>query len=112
MSVTAKTLISAKYAASGVNTEYTAPGATRVILDKFTATNTDSSARTITIHIVPNGGSVGGDNMLISAFSIPANEIKDFSELQNHILNAGDYIAVVASVASKVVIRASGREVT
>lgn len=112
MSVTAKNLIESKFAASGVNTEYTAPASTRTIIDKFTATNTDSSSQTVTVYVVPSAGSPGASNIIISALSIAAGECKDISALQNHILNSGDFIACLASVSSKVVIRSSGREVT
>lgn len=110
MTVTAKALIDAKYAASSVATEYTASGHT--IIDKFTATNTDASAVTLTVYIVPSGGTAGGSNTVISAKSIAAGATSDLSELQNQILNTGDLISVFASTASKMVIRMSGREVT
>lgn len=112
MSITAKALINAKYAASSVQAEYTAPSSTKTIIDKFTATNSDASARTVTIHIVPSGETEGDSNAIMRATSIAAGATQDFTEIKNQILNPGDFISVVASVADKVVIRASGREVT
>lgn len=111
MSVTAKALIEAKYAATSATTEYTAPVSTRTIIDKFTATNTDASAVTLTVYLVPSGGTAGGSNIIISAKSIATGVTSDLTELQNQILNAGDFISVLASTGSKMVIRASGREV-
>jgi hypothetical protein len=112
MSVTVKPLIQAKYASDSITTEYTAPSSTKAIIDKFTATNTDSGAQTISVHIVANGGASGPENLITSERSLSAGESLDLPELKNHVLNAGDFIAAEASVASKVVIRASGREVT
>lgn len=112
MSVTPKKLIASKYASNSANTEYTVPTAKTTIIDKFTATNTDASAQTVTINIVPSGDTAGAANTIISAYSIAAGAIKDFTEIQNHILAAGDFISVTASAASKVVIRSSGREIT
>lgn len=112
MSVTAKCLIEAKYAADSDTTEYTTAANTRTIIDKFTATNTDGSDQTITVYIVESGGSVGAEKTITSAQSITAGVSVDLTEMKNQILNAGDFIAAKASVASKVVIRASGREVT
>ena len=112
MTVTAKALIEAKYASTSATTEYTAAINTRVIIDKFTATNTDSSAVTLTLYLVPSGGSAGGSNTLLSAYSIAAGATLDASMVQNHILNAGDFVSVLASAASKLVIRMSGREIT
>jgi hypothetical protein len=112
MSVTVAALINAKYAANSDNTEYTSPASTRTIIDKFTATNTDVGAQTITVNLVPSSGSVAASNVITSALSIPAGESVDLPEMKNHVLEAGDFISVKASAASKVVIRASGRKVT
>lgn len=112
MTVTAKALIDSKFAANAATTEYTAPTSTRTIVDKFTATNTDTGAQTITIYLVPNGGTASASNTVIQAKSLSSGSTYDFTELKNQIFNTGDFIAVSASIASKVVIRASGREVT
>jgi hypothetical protein len=112
MTVTAKALIQAKYAADSATTEYTTPANTRTIIDKFTATNTDSSARTLSVHIVASGGTASASNLITSALSIAIGASVDVPEMKNQILNAGDFISVLASVATKVVIRGSGREVT
>jgi hypothetical protein len=109
--VTAKALIDAQYANTSATTQYTAPAATRAIIDKFTVTNTDASARTITVNIVPNGQSATGSNTITSALSVAAGASVELAELKNHILSAGDAVSVLASVASKVVIRMSGREI-
>lgn len=111
MTITAKCLIESKFAANSDHTEY--PAFTgHTIIDKFTATNTDGSSQTISVNIIPSGGSVGASNLITSALSITAGASVDLPELKNHILNPGDVISCVASIASKVVIRASGREVT
>jgi hypothetical protein len=112
MAVTAMNLIEAKYASNSDTTEYTAPTGTRTIIDKFTATNVDASARTISINIVSSGGSVGSSNLIMKTTSISAGDTYDFTEIQNQILNEGDSISCVASAGSAIVIRASGRECT
>lgn len=112
MTVTPKTLIESKYAASSEATEYAVPTATTTIIDKFTATNTDTGSQSLTVYIVPNGGAFGGSNKIMSAKSISAGATYDFTELKNQILGAGASIVTVASAASKVVQRASGREVS
>lgn len=113
MTVTAKALIQAKYAANADTTEYTAPASTKTIIDKFTATNTDAAAVTISVNLVASGGAAGASNLIVKTKSIAAGETYAFdSELKNQILNTGDFISVIASVASKMVIRMSGREIT
>ena len=88
------------------------PAATKAIIDKFTATNNDASPRTVTVNLVASGGSPGASNRITSALSIPAGASVDLPEMKNHVLETGAFISVVASVATMVVIRASGREVT
>jgi hypothetical protein len=110
MSVTAKALIQAKFASSTQTTEYTA-GTLHTIIDKFTITNTDATAKTISINIVASGGSVATSNKIVSSLSIAAGVTYVSSEMANQVLNNGDFISVIASAASLVVIRASGREI-
>lgn len=111
MSVTAKAIIPAQFALSAGSTLYTAPNSARTIIDKCTVTNTDVGAQTVTVNLVPSGGAQAQANAIAWNFSIAAGAIKDFTEIQNHVLNAGDSIFVKASVDSKLVTRASGREV-
>lgn len=112
MSTTVACLIEAKHAASSSATEYTSAASTRTIVDKFTATNTDSSDRTISVWIVPSGGTEADTNLIVKTKNVVAGTTVDLTDLQNQVLEAGDFIRVVASVASKVTIRASGRNVT
>jgi hypothetical protein len=109
--VTPKVLIQTKYASNSQQTEYNVPGSTTTIIDKFTATNIDSGAQTVTVYLIPSGQSVGNAFKVIDAISIPANTALDITQLQNHILATGDIINAFASASSKVVIKASGREV-
>lgn len=112
MIVKATVLANSAFAASTDTTIYTVPGSTTAIIDKFTATNTDVGAQTLNINIIPAAGTVGASNLVLSAFSIAAGATKDFTELQNQILAAGDKLSVKASSASKIVVRGSGREIT
>jgi hypothetical protein len=112
VSVTAKVLANTQYAPSGAESGvYTAPTATTTIIDKFTATNITGSAVTLTVKIVPLGQTSGIQHQILVS-SVPANSTSDFSVLQNQILSHGDAILLLASTASALVIRASGREVT
>ena len=112
MSTSAKTLVNTQSLSSSITTVYTAPSKTTTIIDKVTLTNTDSSARTASIYLVPSGQSAGSSNLVISAVSISSGATTDLSELQNQVLSAGDLISVSASVSSVVNMRVSGREVT
>jgi len=112
MSITAKALVQSRFAASTASTEYTVPAGAHAIIDKVTATNIDSGAQTITIYVVPNSQTAGSANTVVSAKSIAAGVTADLTEMKNQILNSGESLVFMASAASKIIIRASGREVT
>ena len=111
MTVTARPIIPAQYAPNAQTAVYTASSGTRVICDKFTAYNSDVATQTLAVHIVPNGGSAGASNLIVSK-ALTAGETYPFPEIVGHVLEAGGFISVVATAASKIVIRGSGREVT
>lgn len=112
MSITAKTLFNSGAVSDTATTIYTVPEDRTTIIDKFTATNTDGSARTLTVYIVPDGAVSAVSNTILSAFSITAGLAVDLDELKNQILSEGDSIVVQASVTDVVVVRVSGREIT
>ncbi len=112
MAITAKPLFESTQLGTSASTLYTAPASTKTIIDKFTVTNTDSSARTVTIHLVPSAGSASTANKIVDALSVAANTSVEIEQLKNHILAAGGFISALASSAAVVNARASGREIT
>lgn len=112
MAVIARSLIASKQAENSQTTQYTAPSGTRTIIDKFTATNSTAGAVTLGVNIVTSGGSSGASNLIVDDKSIAAGETYTFPEVVGHVLNPGDFISTLASAATSLTIRASGREVT
>ena len=114
--VTPTCLYEAAYVTNADATIYTAPTATTVIIDQFSYGNNDSSAHTLNVNIIPNGGSVGATNLVVNAEPVVAagtsGSNKSLAAMQNQILAPGDSISVKADSASKLVIRISGRLVT
>lgn len=112
MAVTAKPLFNAKQAENAETTQYTAPGGTRTIIDKFTGTNTTGVAATLTIKLVQSGGGASAANTIVSAKTLQPGESYTFPEVVGHVLNPGDFISTLAGTATAITIRASGREVS
>lgn len=110
MGVTTKPLFQAKDAEATQTTQYTARGVTTII-DKFTATNHSGAAVSIVVNIIPSGGSVTNSNITVIR-TIPANATYTFPELVGQVLSSGDFIGTIASAATSLSIRASGREIT
>lgn len=111
MTVTARPLVTAAYASNSQTTVYTAPAGTRTIIDKCGAYNGTGGAVTLTINVVPSGGSASAVNVVMSK-SIGAGEAYLFPEIVGHVLETGGFVSVLAGAASSIVFRMSGREVT
>ena len=112
MSVTVKVLIPAKIAVASDTTQYTVPAGVTTIIDKFTSTNYDTVARSITVNLVTSGDTVGNANKIVASRTLQPNETYTFPELVGAALAPGGFISTIASNATGLNIRASGREVT
>lgn len=88
----------------------TKPDSAQVRIDTLTICNTDTSARTLTIDLVPSGGSAGVSRRLFSAAAIPASTTWN--------VNGPIYLAVgttlqgLASVTNVVTLTAHGAVIT
>lgn len=111
MAVYVKVLIPAKIAEAAQTTQYTAQNVTTII-DKFTATNFDIVAATISVNLVTLGDTAGNNNVITKSKTLQANETYIFPELVGQVLAPGGFISTIASGATAVNIRASGREVS
>jgi len=111
MTVTVKALIGPKYAEASTTIEYTASNV-KALVDKFTVTNTGAADATLSVYFVPSSGSSGNSNLILDARAVAPGETYICPEIVGHLV-AKDYsIQVEASVASMLVIMASGREVS
>ena len=111
MGVLVKTLIPSKQAESAQTTQYTAVNC-KTVIDKFTATNTSASNVTLSVNLVTSGGTAGVSNLVVDARSIAPNETYTFPELVGQSLEHDAFISTIASAATSLTIRASGREIT
>jgi hypothetical protein len=111
MAVTVQVLIPAKTAENAQTTQYTSTGVTTLI-DKFTATNYSATAATLSVNLVSSGGSAGNDNLIIKTKTLQPSETYTFPEIVGAALGAGGFISTIASAASAINIRASGRVIT
>lgn len=111
MAVTVKTLVPAKTVESAQTTQYTATNVTAII-DKFTATNYNTVAASISVNLVTVAGSAGNNNLITKTKTLQPSETYTFPELVGQVLNPGDFISTIAGTASSINMRVSGREVT
>lgn len=113
MTVTARNLVPAKLVENTQTTQYTVPlTITSTIVDKFTCTNISGSTATVSVNIVTTPDSPADKNLITKTKSLSASETYTFPELVGQILQTSDYISAVASAASAINIRVSGREIS
>ena len=111
MAATVKVLIPSKLVENAQTTQYT-PVLCSAVIDKFTVTNTSAAPAAFSCNLVTAGGSAGAANLLVKAQTLIAGEVYLCPELIGHTLAVGDSISTLSSVASALVVRASGREIT
>ena len=111
MAVTLKVLIPPKQAEAAQTAQYTATNV-RAIIDKFTVTNTSAGNETVSVNLVRSTTSAGSGNLVIDARTIAPGETYTCPELIGHALEPGDFISTLASAATSLTIRCSGREIT
>jgi hypothetical protein len=111
MSVLVKTLIPSKQAEASQTTQYTATNC-KTIIDKFTITNTNTTNVTISVNLVTSGGTAGVSNLIVDTRSVAPDETYTCPELVGQVLEPGAFISTIASAATSLTIRASGREIT
>jgi len=111
MAVNVRELITGKYAENALTLQYTATNCYASI-DKFTATNVSVANATLTVYLVPKGGTATNANVVTITRAIAPNETYTFPGVVGHNLAPGGSIYTTASAASAISIRASGRETT
>ena len=104
-------LIPAKQAENTQTTQYTATSV-RAIIDKFTVTNTSASNVTFSCNLVTVAGTAGASNLIVDSRTIVPDETYTCPELVGQALEPGGFISTIASAATSLTIRASGREIT
>jgi hypothetical protein len=111
MAVNVRVLIPAKIAENTQTTQYTASGVTTII-DKFTATNYSATAATLSVNLVTALDGAGNQNLIVKTKSLQPSETYTFPEIVGAALAPGGFISTLASAASSINIRSSGREIS
>lgn len=111
MTVTSKALVPAKQVENAQTTQYTAVNCTTYI-DKATVTNTSAGNVQFSANVVTVSGSAATTNLIIKTRSIAPNETYSCVELIGQVLQPGDFLSTLASAATSLTMRVSGRELT
>lgn len=105
-----KRLVDGSQLTGSAATYYTAPANTLTTISAMTLTNTTGGAVTATVHLVPNGGSAGVTNCVLSARTLAAGESFNVGSAIGQTLPAGGTLQALAGSATSITLVASGYE--
>lgn len=109
--ITPKSFVNGTNLTDSAATYYTVGTATKAIIKRATFCNDHSGVVAVSISLVPSGGSAAYGNTITKTKSLAAAETWSCPDVENHVLETGGFISMVASVASKVGVRISGFEI-
>ena len=116
MAYTPKVLVAQQYVDNAATLKYTSPatvdGGKGTWIDKATFANPTGGAASVSVYIVPAGGSVTDATRAIPPVSIAAGATLSLSDLAGKFIAAGSAIHWVASAASTINGAINGREVS
>lgn len=84
--------------------------AQKVKVKEILLANTTTSAKTVTIHRVPKGGTAGVANQIVPGITVPGNGVVALGI--NTLLEAGDFLAALQGTASAITVTISGELIT
>jgi hypothetical protein len=98
-----KILASSQVAAATTDTTvYTVPAASAVKVATAALSNVGTVAVTVSVSVVPSGGTVDGTHKIVPDFSLAVNDSTTLPEIAGAMLDAGAFISIKASVAASV----------
>ena len=105
-----KRLVDGSQLTTGAATYYTTPANTRTKIEACVLTNTSGANRTVTMHLVPSGGSASASNRILSAYTVNAGASYSVDEAINQVLETGGTLQALSDGATAVSLVASGSE--
>lgn len=108
--ITWKAMVDGTNLTDAAATYYTAGTGTKAVIKKASFCNDHTAVVTVTINLVPSGGAAAYGNRITKTRSLAAGETWSCPDVENHVLEAGGFISMVASVTAKVGVRISGYE--
>lgn len=105
-----KRLVSGSQIAATATPYYTVPANTVTTISACTLTNTTASAITVSMYLVPDLGTVGVTNCVLSGKTVAAGESYNVVSVIGQSLAAAGTLQAVAGAAASVTLIASGYE--
>lgn len=110
LTYTPKRLAQAAPAGTAETTIYTVPGAQLAIVKQIMVANVLPGSITVTVSIVPVGGTAGAGNRIAPSVAIPGKSVLTFD--LSEVMATGDFISVSSSAGGAATFTVSGVETT
>jgi hypothetical protein len=91
-------------------TLYTVPASTTTTVKTILLSNYTSTDRSVTLHLVPSGGSAAAGNKILGEVNVPANTTTTIDTAI--IMPTGAFLSGLASVTTSVNVHISGVEIS
>jgi hypothetical protein len=88
--------------------QYTVPASTSVKVATATLCNVTATQVTVSISLVPTGGTLDGTHRVVHNYILPAGDTLELSMLKGAMLGPGDVIGGLAGTASAAVLVVTG----
>jgi len=98
----------AVYYTAPISTTSTGSGNVTAKITRAVFINTANSGITLTVGLVPSGGTLAAGNTLINALTIPANQTYISPELAGMVIPAGSTLHASAGTGADIIIIVSG----
>lgn len=106
-----KILASGRVASANTDTTiYTVPASTAVKLASGVLCNTGGVSATVSVSVVPSGGTVDGTHKVVDSYSLAAHDDTTLPEIVGAMLDAGAFVSVNVSQAAAVTFLLTGAE--
>lgn len=105
-----KLLVAGSQLTASAATYYTVPANTITTISAMTMTNTTATARTVTVHLIPSGGSASASNTILSARVVAPGESYNVVAAIGQSIPTASFIQALSDSATAVTMIASGYE--
>ncbi len=92
-------------------TLYTVRSGVMLKVKQLACVNVTGSAATLSLHAIPDGGTIGNSNAELLAVSVPANTAANLTDYVGGLYKAGAVLKVYAGTGSAIVIHGWAEEV-
>src|SRR4051794_7705288 len=99
-------IVSGQVPATTATTIYTVPSSSRVKVASLSLTNVSAAAVTVSVGVVPSGGTADGTHLILSSYSLASNDTISHEDvlaaIKGATLPTGAFLSITAAAANTI----------